>query len=311
MRRPNTVIGAVDVGGTKIAAAAVMTDGRILARCERPTNAEEGFETAEQRIVEMLRGVLPAGMRFAGIGLACPGPLDHATGVLGVVGTLPSWSGKSFVPALEREFAVSVAVENDADAAALAEAHWGAVAAQQSFLYITISTGIGGGFLVSGHLYRGSGGAHPEFGHQILENNGPLCYCGSRGCWESLASGAALTQWMQEQRSDAAVLSAEEICRMALGGDDLACRAMKRESYYLGLGLANLVTLFAPEVIALGGGVMKSSALFLYGALEHVRQRCTQVPVENTRIVPASLGADVGLLGAARAWMLREQQLGR
>ena len=161
--------------------------------------------------------------------------------------------------------------------------------------------------LLSGELYRGSGGAHPEFGHQIIQTDGPLCYCGSRGCWESLASGSAMVTWMREQQAGYETLSAREICRLARAGDPLACRAVERERYYLGLGLANLVTMFTPEVIALGGGVMKSSTLLLGGALDVVRNVCTQVPFQNTSITLASLGDDVTLLGAARALILRNQ----
>jgi glucokinase len=299
------MLGAVDIGGTKIAVGAVRDDGTIVTRRECPTDPAKGFPHAIELIKQMLHGVSSAGLKFKGIGIACPGPLDPATGIIGDVGTLPGWQGGNLAAELEREFGVTVAVENDADAAALAEAKWGTAKNHQSFIYVTVSTGIGGGIILSGQLYRGVGGAHPELGHQVLDSAGPLCYCGSHGCWESLASGSAMVSWMREQHPNDAVPSASEICQRARMGDPPALRVLERQGYYLGLGLANLVTLFTPDVISLGGGLMKSSSLFLESALAVVRKSCTQVPVEKTRITLASLGPDVGLLGAAQAWLCR------
>lgn len=299
------MLGAVDIGGTKIAVAAVLEDGSIATRCECPTDPAKGFQHAIERIKQMLHSVSSEASPFKGIGIACPGPLDSATGVIGDVGTLPGWQGCNLVEEITREFGVTVAVENDADAAALAEANWGTTTNHQSFIYLTISTGIGGGIIFSGQLYRGVGGVHPELGHQLIDSSGPLCYCGSRGCWESLASGWGMVAWMREQCANDSISSASEICERARSGDPLAVRAVKRQGHFLGLGLANLVTMFTPDVISLGGGLMKSSELFLDGAIAVVRKTCTQVPVEKTRIIMASLGSDVALLGAAQAWLCR------
>jgi glucokinase len=218
---------------------------------------------------------------------------------------LPGWQGRNLVAELEPEFGVPVAVENDADAAALAEAHWGAAKGSEPFIYITVSTGIGGGIILSGALYRGAHGAHPELGHQVIDASGPLCYCKARGCWESLASGCAMVSWMREQQPTAPELTAAQICALAEQGEPLARRSVEREGYYLGLGLANLITLFTPDTIALGGGVMKSSHLFLARAQEVIREVCTQVPAAKTQITLASLGSDTGLAGAAQAWLCR------
>lgn len=298
-------IGAVDIGGTKIAVGAATEDGTIVSRFECPTEPKRGFENAVQRIRDLLRQARASCAKLDGIGVACPGPLDPFTGVIGEVGTLPGWHGKNLVEALQSEFGTSVAVENDADAAALAEFRWGAAKDSKKFIYITVSTGIGGGILLDGELYRGVDGAHPELGHQVIDSAGPLCYCSAHGCWESLASGSAMSAWMREQQRGAALMTAADICELAREGNSLALRAVEREGHYLGLGLANLVTLFAPDKIALGGGLMKSSSLFLDIALRTVRETCTQVPIAKTHIVPASLGADAGLLGAAQTWLSR------
>jgi glucokinase len=299
-------IGAVDIGGTKIAAGVVKEDGTIIHRCECPTDPTRGFHDAAQRITHMLRTVEErCSTRLDGIGVACPGPLDPKTGILGKVGTLPGWQNGDLRQELQRGFGATVAIENDADAAALAEATWGSAKGTASFIYLTFSTGIGGGIIIHGKLYRGVSGSHPELGHQVIDPSGPLCYCAAHGCWESLASGSALSEWMHKQAPERPLLSAAEVCELARQGDELARNAVKRLGFYLGIGLSNIVTLFSPEVIALGGGLMRSRSLFLEDAIQKVHEICTQVPAERTKITLASLGDDVGLLGAAQSWLHR------
>ena len=142
-------IGSVDIGGTKIAVGAIREDGTILHRLECPTEPEKGFHHAMQRVITMLRDISAGAPPLAGIGVGCPGPLNPFTGVIGEVGTLPGWQDGNLVAELESEFHLPVAVENDADAAALGEARWGTDAACGSFIYVTISTGIGGGILLA------------------------------------------------------------------------------------------------------------------------------------------------------------------
>ena len=309
--KDEAAVAAIDVGGTKIAAGVVDAQGRILARAEISTAPERGYSAALARLTAMLRSVLDeSGRTVEGIGVGSTGPIDPETGVYGEVGTLPGWQGSPLAGDLEREFGVSVAVENDADAAALGEAAWGAGRGAGSLLYVTVSTGIGVGIILDGRLYRGAGRAHPEIGHQVIDASGPACYCQANGCWESLASGPAMEAWLQANASAGqfreGTLTAQRICDLARRGDALALAAVRREAYYLGLGLANLVTIFCPEVITLGGGMMLSADLFLAGALDVVQRICTQVPAANTSIVLAGLGKDTGLLGAACAWLHRE-----
>jgi glucokinase len=301
------VLGAIDIGGTKIAVGVVDRSGSILARAETPTEPERGYAAAFDRMSALLKHLLNECVRpLEAIGIASTGPIDPETGIYGEVGTLPGWQGSPLVPDLERKFRVPAAVENDADAAALAEAAWGAGKGAASLLYVTISTGIGAGIVLDGKLYRGARGAHPEIGHHVLDaSGGPLCYCKLHGCWESLASGPALEAWVQSQGGPPG-LAAKEICSRARAREPLMERAVERSARYLGLGLANLVTMFCPEVIALGGGMMKSADLLLPKALEVVAEVCTQVPAANTSIVLAKLGGDTGLLGAVRAWAARQ-----
>ena len=298
-------IGAIDIGGTKIAAGIVRDDGTILHRCQCPTDARRGFRDAVDRMQRMLQEGIDGYGKIDGVGIACPGPLDPFTGVVGDVGTLPGWQGGHLGEAIGAHFGLSVAVENDADAAATAEYAWGATPTSGTLIYVTISTGIGGGIVQNGRLYRGVHGAHPELGHQAIDPSGPLCYCTLSGCWESLASGSAMTACFLDMDPERRTLAATQICNLARQGDPLAVRAVKQEAHYLGIGLANLVTLFAPDVICLGGGVMRSSDLFLDDIQRFMRSTCTQVPVEYTTITLSSLGTDIGLLGAAQSWLLR------
>ncbi len=297
------MIGAVDIGGTKIAVGMVDDSGRLLARLENPTDPQRGPDYGLNLICKMLRQTASqAGSSLQGIGVGCTGPVDPLTGTLELNGFLPGWEGMCLTDELSRCFGVSVAMENDADAAALGETAWGAGRGAKRFLYITVSTGIGGGLVFDGKLYRGVDGAHPEIGHHVIDPAGPQCSCGARGCWESLASGPALAH---RGRQD----TAQAVCSLAEAGDPVALAAIEREGYYLGLGLANMVTIFTPEVIALGGGVMRSRGLFWEAIQTAIRRNCGLVPHEKTRLVPAALGSDAGLLGAACVWLHRHGEL--
>jgi len=308
------VIGGVDIGGTKIAVGVVDQSGRVLARNECATEAEHGFDHAMRQVTTLLHQCAErAEVKLHGIGIGCPGPLDSATGALGNVNNLPGWKGGNPVGILSREFGVAAALENDADAAALGELHWGAGKLKTRLLYVTVGTGIGVSVILAGKVYRGVGGCHPEIGHHIIDPSGPPCSCGVRGCWESLAAGPAMAEWLRKNSPATyghSNFGAREICARAQDCDEWAQRAVEREAYYLGLGLANLITLFAPEAIVLGGSVMKSADLFLERMREVIRQNCRLVPVDQAEIALASLGADAGLIGAAQVWHDRFERYG-
>ena len=298
------MIGAVDIGGTKIAAGIVDDEGSVLSKLQSPTNAEAGYSNGLARMVSMLRETArTAGVGISGIGIGSTGMVYGSTGVIGDADFLPGWKGCNPVKDLAGAFNVSAALENDGDACALGEAAWGAGKGKSRLIYISVGTGIGGGIIVDGHLYRGAGMSHPEAGHHVVDPSGPLCSCGFRGCWEALATGPAMAEWFNNQSSrEHQNLGAKEVCELAKQGDELARRAVEREAYYLGLGLANLINLFVPDMIVLGGSVMKSAALLLDGIRQTIAQGCRFVPVEKTEIALASLGEDANLIGAARVW---------
>ena len=309
------MIAAIDIGGTKIAVGIVDDAGNVLARRECPTDPSRGYANALSNIRKMVAATADeSNTQLSGIGIGSTGPVFPLTGEFGDVNFFPNWKGENLVRDLSDLFQVKVAMENDADAAALGEASWGAGKNKQRLIYVTIGTGIGTGFIIDGHLYRGVDCSHPEIGHHLVDPAGPACVCGFHGCWESLAAGPAMTAWMNEQAAPdyphGRDLSAKRICELALAGDDLAKRAVDREAYYLGLGLANLVTMFCPDAIVLGGSVMKSASLFLSRIKDVIRQSCSLVPFDKTEITLASLGENANLIGAARVWYHRFQNDG-
>ena len=305
-------IGAVDIGGTKIAVGMVDESGRVLSKMESPTDPER-YADGLDRISGMLRDTAKnAGVEISGIGIGSTGPVDPIAGEFGDVDFLPGWRQKKPVAHLQRIFNVRVALENDADAAALAEASWGAGKHKSRLVYVTVGTGIGGGVVLDGELYRGVDGAHPELGHHVIDPSGPPCSCGFQGCWESLAAGPAMAAWFKSQapadypRRES--VNARDICELAQQGDELARRTVEREAYYLGLGLANLINLFAPDAIVLSGSVLKSSLLFMDGIRSVIIRGCRFVPFEKAQLTMASLGEDANLIGAARVWHHRFDQ---
>lgn len=301
------IVGAVDIGGTKVGVGAVDDQGRVLSTSQSLTGQDCEYSRGLELIASMLLECAhSSGVEMSGIGIGSTGPVHPFSGEFGDIDFLPKWRGRNLVADLARIFKVPVAIENDADAGALGEAGWGAGKNKARLIFITIGTGIGGGIIQDGRLYRGVDQSHPELGHQVLDPSGPLCSCGFRGCWESLAAGPAMASWFKAEappdypeRKD---ITARRICELAEEGDEFALSAVRREARYLGLGLANLINLFAPDAIVLSGSVMKSSALFLDGIRETIREGCRFVPCEKTELLMASLGEHANLIGAAMVW---------
>jgi glucokinase len=307
------VTGAVDIGGTKIAIGAVDARGRVLAKRLIPTAPRDGFDAVMERILGMLTEIREeTGANFRGIGIGCTGPVDPVTGVIGDVEFLPGWQGCNPVERLGQAFGVDAVMENDADAAVLAEAEWGTGRGKHSIICVTVGTGIGAGVVLDGSLYRGPSGVHPELGHHVIDCNGPRCFCGANGCWEVLARGPAMVERMRQivpvEHPSRKPFTGKLICAMARSGDETAKAEVEREGLYLGIGVANLITLFAPEVIALGGSVMNDADLFMPIIRETVARNCGLVDWRQTTITTASLGNDTALIGAGSVWRHRYQQ---
>lgn len=306
-------IAGVDLGGTKILSAIATPDGRILARDRRPTEAEEGPAPVFSRIVESLRQALTeAGGRagdLIGIGVAVPGPVDQRRGVVTDPPNLPGWRDVPIGRWLRDALKVPTVLENDANAAALGEHRYGAGRGSRHMIYLTVSTGIGGGIIIDRKLYRGASGAAGELGHVIIDADGPQCSCGAHGCLEALASGTALA------RDGAALIArgeaprlaeiigqgpvtAEAVAEAARAGDPAAARLIAQAGHYLGLGLTSFVNIFNPQVIVIGGGVAKIGRPFLEPAEAVMRKLAFPQAVADVRLETAALGDDAGVQGA-------------
>ncbi|MFB3816743.1 MAG: ROK family protein [Candidatus Methylomirabilales bacterium] len=300
---------AIDIGGTKLAAGIVERSGGILARGEVPTRAADGPEAVLDRIVALGTRLLgdPAARGVTGVGVCSPGPLDRAAGVVLSPPNLPGWDRVPLVSRLRAAFGLPVVLDNDANAAALAEFRYGAGRGACSLAYFTVSTGIGGGIVLDGKLRHGVGDAAGEFGHMTVLPDGPACPCGNRGCLETLASGTAIARAARERLSgpapsrlrDVPDVTAAEVARFAAAGDRVAREVWERAVRFLAQGVATVVTILAPERVVLGGGVTEAGELLFAPLREEVRRRVGLVPVEKIPIVRAALRRDVGILGAA------------
>ncbi len=302
----NSLIGAVDIGGTKIAVGIVTAQGEVLKHLSFSTNAQEGPHIATHRIAQAL-AELNGGQTssLVGVGIGATGPVDPFSGRFGAVEFLTGWQGFDIAGEVGRACGVSAALENDADAYALGEWRWGAGQGANPFMVVTVGTGIGVSLIANARVYRGVDGAHPEIGHHIIDPSGPLCSCGAHGCWEVLASGPAMEEWAAGQSPNQPRRTGGQLCEAALAGDSAAQAAVHRTAHYLGLGIANLITLYAPQILALSGGIMRSAGLFLPTILATVQNTCAYVPKEKTRILVLESDALAGLRGAAQVWLSR------
>lgn len=313
-RRTPAYLGGIDLGGTKILSLVASTKGETLGQNRRPTRAERGPQKVIAGMVDSLRAAArKAGLDvggLAGVGVVSPGPLDYASGVIGELPNLPGWRGMPLADEMRAALGVPVFVDNDATAAALGEHTFGAGRGYRHVIYVTVSTGIGGGIIIDGRVYRGASGAAGEVGHQVVEEGGPQCSCGRHGCLEELASGTAIAHRAEEliargegkgiarMLEDDETLSARTVHRAARAGDPEARRIIEEAGHYLGVGLANLVNIFNPELIIIGGGLTNIGRMLLDPARRVVRRDPFPEPRRDVRIVRAALGDRVGALGA-------------
>lgn len=303
---------ALDIGGTKTLSALVDAQGRVLARrrMETPQEGPRRFvEAAAQEVATLLAG---AGLRredVLGLGAGAPGPLDPASGVVFEPPNLKGWRDVPLADLLQEATGIRAFIENDANAAAVGEAWVGAGAGVRDLIYITVSTGIGGGLIFGGELYHGVSGTAGEIGHMTIEPDGLTCTCGRRGHLEILASGTAIGRMAAEavragRPSWLGALPEEEITAAAVAaaaaaGDVLAIEVYTRAGGYIGVAAASLVNVLNPQMIVFGGGVSKAGELLLAPVRQAVQERAFERPAEAVRIVQAALGDDVGVVGVA------------
>jgi glucokinase len=328
-----TLILALDFGGTKLAAATINAGSKQWLGYERRlsppnANADTDLEIMRSLIDSLLKGAKPDA-----IGVSFGGPVDATTGKVRLSHHVAGWENVPLGDLLEEEFGVPAGVDNDANVAAFGEHRFGAGQDYDSLFYITVSTGVGGGWILNGQPWRGSEGMAGEIGHIVVDPSGPVCLCGKRGCVERLASGLYMAQDVREvllneppsrSRSVPEGLSVSEghrrqgrqggdilrelvgdnlelitgqvVSEAAAGGDNLAQEILSRAGWALGVGIGNVANLINPQQFVLGGGVTKAGEDF-WEVLRRVARE-TALPEVNFKIVPAALGDDAPLWGA-------------
>lgn len=309
---PETHVIGFDLGGTNMAA------GLVDARLDVIDSLEMDTPTASQdellaAIVSMIRDVSSrAPSPVAAVGFGIPSMIDqkHGRAVMSVNVPLADCD---FVDYMQSELGLPVFIDNDANVAALAEVRAGAATGASEVIMITLGTGIGGGIIIGGQVYRGATGSAAELGHMVIDAHGPRCQgaCDNHGCFETMASGTALKRYAVEEalrQPDTALgqaLSSGQtpdgamLTSLALGGDPAALAIYEKIGFYTGIGITSLVNIFNPEIFVVGGGLIKAGELILGPARKVMLERGLRPNRDLVKVVPAQFGADAGMLGAA------------
>ncbi len=299
--RPGPLLG-LDIGGTKIAAGVVDADGAVQGFLVAPTDAARGPEDGLARLFELGRSSIATSRipweDVEAVGIGCGGPLDPALGVLIAPLHLPGWEDVPITDLATVAFERPSVLENDATAAAAGEHRYGAGRGTRNMIYLTVSTGIGGGVVIDGSLFRGSTGNGGELGHVTVDWHGRECRgCGRRGCLEAYASGTSIAERAQEAGMVGA--TATDVSEAALAGDVVATKVWSETCEALACGVTSLANLFEPELVVIGGGVSRAGEQLLGPVRELVHAQAIDPPGRKVGIVQAALGEAVGVVGAA------------
>ena len=303
----------LDLGGTKVLGVALSEHGELVAECRRPTpRGEDALVDTLAAAAEELRDATSGTGEVTAVGVGAPGLVDR-DGVLRAAPNLPGVDQLPLRAGLAARLGLPVRADNDATCAAWGEYQLGAAREKQHVVVATLGTGIGGGIIIDGRLYRGANGFAGEIGHMVVEPHGPLCPCGQRGCWERYASGSGLARLGREAAhagraprvldlagDDPEAVRGEHVTRAAIEGDAGARAVFDRFAWWLALGLANLANVFDPEMFVIGGGLVEAGDVLF----EPARQAFTDLVEAADRrpdisIVPAELGERAGAMGAA------------
>lgn len=302
------MILGIDIGGTKCAAILGRANGEIVARAAEATQADSGPDAILERLIGLAREIMASHRvhpgDLEGIGISCGGPLDTNAGLVCSPPNLPGWDAVPVREIFERAFPnVKVVLENDANATALAEWRYGAGQGTRDMVFVTMGTGIGGGLILDGRLYRGASDLAGELGHQTILINGPICGCGKRGCLEALASGPSIARLARESlqygRGRALIeraggkpanITAQHVIEAAKAGDGFSQRILTEAGAYMGIGLANVIQMLNPERIVLGTIAVHAGELILEPILQSVKEHAWERTASVCEIVPAALG---------------------
>jgi glucokinase len=299
---------ALDIGGTKLAVAVVTADGSAHGLVVEPTRREDGWREVTRRLFDMGRRAVErakAGEPQA-VGIACGGPLEAPSGLLLCPPHLPGWIDVPIGPLAADAFGVPFVLQNDATVAAIAEYRFGAGRGTSTMLYLTVSTGVGGGAIINGSPHRGAAGNGGEFGHITVHRGGRLCSCGRRGCVEAYASGTSIAQRAREALAGGAsstmaalpTLTAADVSAAAAAGDPLAVLVWTETVDLLGAAVTDLVNVFEPDLVILGGGVTRSGAMLIDPIRDLVGREAMPPAARAAGVVRAELGDLVSVVGA-------------
>jgi glucokinase len=308
---------AVDIGGTKIMTALFKADGKMLAKDVRPTLVSEGVDAVIERLCAAINEILADNKmslsQIGAIGIACAGGIDTGKGIVVTPSPhLPGWADLPLAEIVKKKTGVLAYLVNDASAAALGEQRYGAGRGVKNLILFTLGTGIGGGIIIDGKLYLGARGGAGEFGHMTVEADGLQCDCGNIGCLEKYASGTAVARDAIERISRGAKsslidmaggkideITAEMVGKAAQSGDNLAREAIARTAYYLGIGMVNIVNIFNPEMVVIGGGMSALGEMIIAPGRKMVAERPYSINAQSVRVVTGRLGNEAGVYGAA------------
>lgn len=296
---------AVDLGGTWVRAGRVSPQGEVRGSLRVPT-PHGGPQAVVEAVARVVRDLVE-GRRPGRLGVAVPGPLSVREGVVFEPPNLRGWGEVPLRAMLEDTLGCPVVLENDANAAALGEWWRGAGRGSRHMVYVTVSTGVGGGLVLDGALYRGASDVAGEIGHVVVDPAGPLCPCGRRGHLEGIAAGPAIVRWVEERLRDGAPsslrghtgLTAEDVGRAARQGDPVAVEAFQRAGRYLGWAVGGLLNLLNPEVVVVGGGVSRAGPVLFDPMLEAARATAFPRAWRAARVERAALDDRAGLVGVA------------
>jgi glucokinase len=305
----------VDIGGTKVAAGLVDAHGTILFQTRVPMPARgtsaEGFAAVQSAIEAVFAARSDARASLAGIGICAPGPLDPKTGVILNPPNVPCWRNFALAAEVQRVFGLHARVDNDGNAAALAEAIWGAGVGHKNVFYATLGTGIGTGIVFDGRIYHGRTGSAAEGGHVSIDYHGPVCGCGKRGCIEALAAGPAIARRARERVAGSPskiltlaggnldAITAETVAEAYRQGDPLANQILEETADLLAFWAGNVIDLLEPDVFIFGGGLAPLMSAFFPRIREQLTHCCVNQRFDEIPIVLAKYGADAGIAGAA------------
>lgn len=307
---------AVDLGGTKIIAALVSADGRMLFEQRITTDAHAGLDVVVGRLFSAIDLVIEKSSLslsdLHGISVAAAGSMDLEKGIITLSPNLPGWRDVPLRDIVHDHYKIDSYLVNDAQAAALGEHRFGVGRGTRYLVLLTLGTGIGGGIIINGRLYNGVKGSGGEIGHMTIDLRGPRCACGNVGCLEVMASGTAVardtvaritsgakTALLDMVGGDLRLITAEKVGIAARSGDPLCREIIATAAGYIGVGLVNLTNIFNPEMIVLGGGMSSLGDMLLEPACKLVKERAFPLSAATVRIVLAELGNDAGVYGAA------------